>query len=120
MASAGSRQPGVRSSGTAKRGQKTGAGPSVGDILGTLKSPIRRKMMWLFDEYEATRSPVGLSRELDVDLSKASYHVRVLKEMGLIRLVRTEQVRGSLQHFYASTVVGDELVKRILIEFDDQ
>ena len=37
-------------------------------------------------------------------LSALSYHVRVLAECRAIVLVRTEQIRGSTQHFYRAAV----------------
>jgi DNA-binding transcriptional ArsR family regulator len=100
-----------------RRGRKKeGPAPSVGDILRALKHPIRRRIMRLLSEPEMNRSPLGLSRDLDVSLSGLSYHIRVLSEMGLIRLVRTRQARGSLQHFYASNVVTSGVVEGILSE----
>jgi hypothetical protein len=37
---------------------------------------------------------------IESHLSNVSYHVRVLAGCGAITLDHTEQVRGSLQHFY--------------------
>jgi hypothetical protein len=51
-----------------------------------------------------TSSPRDLSRALDQPLSNVSYHVRVLAECAAVSLVSTKPVRGSMQHFYCSTV----------------
>jgi DNA-binding transcriptional ArsR family regulator len=45
-------------------------------------------------------SPRELSHRMEISLSKLSYHVRVLVECEAITLVRTQPVRGSMQHFY--------------------
>jgi len=36
-------------------------------------------------------------------LGNVSYHVRILRELGLVELVRTEPRRGALEHFYRAT-----------------
>jgi DNA-binding transcriptional ArsR family regulator len=45
-------------------------------------------------------SPTELAAELGIDLNDASYHVRILATCKAISLVDTEQVRGSLKHYY--------------------
>jgi DNA-binding transcriptional ArsR family regulator len=45
-------------------------------------------------------SPRELSYELDDGLSQVSYHVGVLRDFGLIELVKTEPRRGAVEHFY--------------------
>jgi DNA-binding transcriptional ArsR family regulator len=89
---------------------------AVGPILGALRHPLRREIVRLLSEDGAVRSPAGLSRELNIPLSTVSYHVRVLDGMGLIHLVRTRPVRGSMQHFYALYMPGNELIMKILAE----
>lgn len=48
-------------------------------------------------------SPRELSDELDVGLSQVSYHVGVLKDFGLIELIKTEPRRGAVEHYYRAT-----------------
>lgn len=48
-------------------------------------------------------SPSEYARETEEPLSKVSYHFKRLVELGVIELVDTEQVRGSLKHFYRGT-----------------
>lgn len=45
-------------------------------------------------------SPQELSHRMAIPLSNLSYHVRVLADCEAIALVRTQPVRGSMQHFY--------------------
>jgi DNA-binding transcriptional regulator GbsR (MarR family) len=47
-------------------------------------------------------SPKELADELGAPLSDVSYHVRVLRELEAIELVRTEPVRGAVAHYYRS------------------
>jgi DNA-binding transcriptional ArsR family regulator len=51
---------------------------------------------------ERTMSPKELAGELGAPLSDVSYHVRVLRELNAIELVRTEPVRGAVAHYYRS------------------
>lgn len=49
---------------------------------------------------ERTASPAELARELELDVSDLSYHIRVLHNMNAIELVKTTAVRGAVEHFY--------------------
>ena len=49
-------------------------------------------------------SPREIASDLQQPLSNVSYHVRVLADCGVIELVRTKPVRGSMQHFYRRDV----------------
>jgi len=48
-------------------------------------------------------SPKMLSKELGVGLSQVSYHVKALKDFGLIEMTKTEPRRGANEHFYRAT-----------------
>jgi DNA-binding transcriptional ArsR family regulator len=49
-----------------------------------------------------------------MSLGHVTYHVKVLTECGVVALTDTRQKRGAVEHFYASTVIGDELVLKLL------
>jgi len=70
------------------------------DLFEALAHPLRRQILRKMIEDEAETSPRDLAHDLNEQLSKLSYHVRVLASCAAIELVRTEQVRGSTQHFY--------------------
>jgi DNA-binding transcriptional ArsR family regulator len=73
------------------------------DLLRALRHPLRRRILReMADGSKA--SPRGLSNRLRQPLSNVSYHVRVLAECRAITLVGTRPARGSVQHFYRSTV----------------
>jgi DNA-binding transcriptional ArsR family regulator len=77
--------------------------PDEGELIGALRHPLRRKILrTLANEKEL--SPSQLSDLLDEPLSNVSYHVRILAKSGAVKLVDTQPVRGSIQHFYAMTI----------------
>jgi DNA-binding transcriptional ArsR family regulator len=49
-------------------------------------------------------SPSELADALGEPLGNVSYHVRILRELDCIELVRTEPRRGALEHFYRARV----------------
>lgn len=58
-----------------------------------------------------TLSPKDLSLELQAPLSTVNYHVTALARAGLIGIVREQQVRGAVEHFYRATDVGDQAME---------
>jgi DNA-binding transcriptional ArsR family regulator len=52
---------------------------------------------------ERTASPNELARTFEEGLSQVSYHVKVLKDCGLITLIKTEPRRGAVEHYYRAT-----------------
>jgi DNA-binding transcriptional ArsR family regulator len=64
--------------------------------------PLRIEILGLLENRVA--SPVQLSAELGTGLSQTSYHVRQLRHLGLIKLVRRRMQRGAVEHYYTATV----------------
>jgi DNA-binding transcriptional ArsR family regulator len=78
-------------------------------LIKALAHPMRTRILGLLDERVA--SPRQLSDELEAPLQNVSYHVRELAKLGLIKLVRTTQRRGAIEHHYkavAAPHVSDE------------
>jgi DNA-binding transcriptional ArsR family regulator len=46
------------------------------------------------------KSPKLIAAELNLDLRRVAYHVRVLKKLGCIELVETLPRRGAVEHVY--------------------
>lgn len=84
------------------------------DLLKALNHPLRRRIIRALHEGDEARSPCQLGRSLHVAVSNVSYHVRVLQDNGLIVLTGRRPVRGSTEHFYASTVAANELAVQLL------
>lgn len=84
-------------------------GPMDGVLAKALGHPLRAEILAFLNEHqiaspaEMDRAGLGRSNKHDPEeskLSNVSYHVRVLDELGLIRLVSSRPVRGSVEHFY--------------------
>ena len=79
-------------------------------LVKALAHPIRMKILNILDERTAT--PKELAEVLGLPLENVSYHVRTLKDFGFIKLERTRQVRGAVEHHYkvaARPRIGDKL-----------
>jgi DNA-binding transcriptional ArsR family regulator len=63
-----------------------------------LGHPLRVRILALLEEQEA--SPVKLAEILDEPVGVVAYHVRTLRNIGLIELVKTRQRRGATEHYY--------------------
>jgi len=70
-------------------------------IAKALAHPLRARILQRLGERVA--SPGDLAIELGAPLGVVSYHVRMLRDYDCVGLVRTEPVRGALQHFYRAT-----------------
>jgi predicted transcriptional regulator len=78
-----------------------------------IRHPMRREIIQMCDGRET--SPSELATEICQPLSNVSYHVRVLVSCGVLELVRTEQVRGTTQHFYVSRASENGQLQNILL-----
>lgn len=78
-------------------------------LVKALAHPLRLRILSVLER--RTASPKEIADELDYPLTHVSYHVRQLAEFGLIKLVRTTQVRGAIEHHYrleAHPKISDE------------
>jgi DNA-binding transcriptional ArsR family regulator len=64
--------------------------------------PLRAGILQRLNE-GGVASPKELARALGEPLGNVSYHVRILRELECVELVRTEPRRGALVHFYRAT-----------------
>lgn len=64
-----------------------------------LRHPLRRQITDIVTERGKT-SPKELSHLLEHPLSNVAYHVRVLADVEILKMIDTRPVRGSVQHFY--------------------
>ena len=90
---------------TAKKGRKKGRAKSQRGVnqalVKSLAHELRAEILAILNERMA--SPNELAKELDEGLSQVSYHVKVLKDYEVIRLVKTEPRRGAVEHYYRAT-----------------
>jgi DNA-binding transcriptional ArsR family regulator len=52
---------------------------------------------------DRTASPSEIAAEIGAPLTNVSYHVRKLRALGLIKLVRKTPKRGVIEHYYSAT-----------------
>jgi DNA-binding transcriptional ArsR family regulator len=64
---------------------------------------LRVQVLQRLDEV-GEASPKELAETLGEPVGNVSYHVRILRELECVELVRTEPRRGALAHFYRATV----------------
>jgi DNA-binding transcriptional ArsR family regulator len=86
----------------------------MGEVL---THPLRYKCLILLTEKVA--SPAELARDLGVDVSDLSYHVRVLRECNAIELVESIPGPTAVQHFYRAAhraELDDEAYLRMTID----
>jgi DNA-binding transcriptional ArsR family regulator len=82
-------------------GSRPAGETSEARIAKALAHPLRARILQRLGERVA--SPGDLAIELGAPLGVVSYHVRMLRDYECVELVRTEPVRGALQHFYKAT-----------------
>lgn len=75
-------------------------------MMKALAHPVRARALTVLNERMA--SPSELAEEQDEAVGYVAYHVRVLREMELIELVKSRQVRGATEHFYRLPGTGPE------------
>jgi DNA-binding transcriptional ArsR family regulator len=63
--------------------------------------PVRARALMILGNRVA--SPKQIAEELGEPIGKVSYHIRDLRDSGLIELVRTDSSHGGVQHFYRAS-----------------
>jgi DNA-binding transcriptional ArsR family regulator len=95
--------------------------PMDGVLAKGLAHPTRAEILAYLNDYgiaspvEMSRAGVGRNETADPKkrkLSNIAYHVRVLEDLGLIRLVKRRDVRGATEHFY-------EASSRMLLDLEE-
>jgi DNA-binding transcriptional ArsR family regulator len=70
-------------------------------LVKALAHPLRVRILALLENRVAT--PKQIAAELGLRLENVSYHVRILRDYGFIKLERKKQVRGAVEHHYRAT-----------------
>jgi DNA-binding transcriptional ArsR family regulator len=95
---------GERKKPRALRGTVTADSPLDQRVARGMAHPVRALILAYLTEHPvsspAEMSKAGVGETDGAELSHISYHTRVLEDLALVELVRTEPVRGALEHFY--------------------
>jgi DNA-binding transcriptional ArsR family regulator len=67
-------------------------------LVKALAHPLRVRILGLLENRMMT--PKQIAAELGLRLENVSYHVRILRDFGFIKLERKKQVRGAVEHHY--------------------
>lgn len=71
------------------------------DLLNAIGHPLRLRILSAASD---EISPKRLSESLgDTSVQLVSYHVRILRDAGLLELTDTKQRRGAIEHFYRAS-----------------
>jgi DNA-binding transcriptional ArsR family regulator len=71
------------------------------NLAKALAHPLRQRILEALNQ--GIDSPREIAEEIGAKLGDVGYHTRKLHELGVIELVRTEQRRGAIKHFYRPT-----------------
>lgn len=82
--------------------QQEKSAAQVESLAAIVTHPLRRRIWYAMAEQRPI-SPRELADELNEPVNDVAYHVRVLRDMGVIELAGTRPVRGATQHFYRTT-----------------
>jgi len=78
--------------------QKEQSARQVESLAAIVTHPLRRRIWYGMSEHPIR--PRELADKLHEPVNDVAYHVRVLRDMGVIELAGTRPVRGATQHFY--------------------
>jgi DNA-binding transcriptional ArsR family regulator len=79
-----------------------------------LNHPLRRQILRAVRQGEVA-SATALCQRFEMPRSNVSYHVKVLVDLNVLRLVRTRKVRGAKELFYSVAFDGQaEWVRAVL------
>lgn len=88
--------------------------PTAEDCIEVIKHLTRRRVLRVLHDAGEARSPKETSEALGAPLSHVSYHFRMLKKYRAVALTDTLQRRGSMEHFYISTVGDNDAIAMFL------
>src|SRR4051812_19120755 len=71
-------------------------------LIRALANPIRRRALAILVEGPA--SPKEIAQQLGTPIPTVSYHVNVLRDLGMLELVSSTQRRGAIEHHYQAHV----------------
>jgi DNA-binding transcriptional ArsR family regulator len=85
-----------------------------GRLILAANHTLRRRLLRILHGSKKPLSPTKLSEATGVPVTNVSYHMNVLRRCGAVEVVQETQVRGAVEHFYASKVDDNELVEAML------
>ena len=88
--------------------------PSAADCIKAISKPQRRRVLRALHRADKAQIPNELAKTFNLAVSNVSYHVTTLRECRALALTDTQQKRGAIEHFYASTLKDNGVVAMFL------
>lgn len=101
-------------SGKGQKGHGQGPADDWNALISALSHRVRRRILRLLHTADRPRSPARIAEMLELPLSTVSYHVQVLAGFETVKEVKRQQVRSSIEHFYASMVEDNAMIQAVL------
>lgn len=79
-------------------------------VINALGHPMRIGILEASVDSPRAISPSQMAETLEQNLAALSYHVRMLVELGALKLETTRPKRGAIEHFYVSTPLGKQAI----------
>jgi len=115
-----SRAEGKGAKGKSAKGGENGKPYKEEDLIRGLNHAIRRQALRALHASKTPMGPAQVDAKLKLGntpkerLSQISYHMKTLAQLRIISLVDEQQVRGAMEHIYASEVDDDAWVRSML------
>lgn len=90
--------------GDTKKARERAAGLIDPNVSVVVKDELRIQILSV--AIQRLYAPSEFARDADIALNVASYHFKVLKDHGILELVETVRVKGTLKHMYRATKSG--------------
>lgn len=82
--------------------------PDADQWVAALNHPLRRSILRILGDQDLA-SATEISKRTQTRLGNVAYHLKVLKELEVVELVRRRQVRGAFEKFYRSAEIGGKI-----------
>ncbi len=102
--------------GRKRKGRKKSDSQRRADLINAIAHPLRRRILRVLGDRRERSSPARIGKEFDLHVGTVGYHVRVLDELGAVRLTDEGMVRGAVEHFYETTIEDDPPIETLLEE----
>jgi DNA-binding transcriptional ArsR family regulator len=100
----------------ASRRRKKPNGRRRVNLIVAIAHPLRRRILRVLHDWGEPASPAQIARQLDLPVGTVAYHAKVLWRLSAVEPAGEQHVRGSVEHFYDSTIDDDPPIETLLEE----
>jgi DNA-binding transcriptional ArsR family regulator len=99
-----------------RKGRENPDGRHRANLIDAIGHPLRRRILRFLADRREQSSPARIAKEFHLHVGMIGYHVRVLQELGAVKLTDEGMVRGAVEHFYSTTISDDPPIEALLEE----